>query len=319
MSGTDSFATRETPGDDFVYLAAFQQLVLERVHDLVTVMDPLGTIVYASPSWNTLLGWDPDAIAGTPFAEFVHPDEHEAAADAIGELRAGKPVEASTARLRASDGRWISVEGTGTPLHDGQGEVAYLLGTARDVTEREELSERVGEIDALYRVAEAIARATSLGELFDEAVETLIQATGADRAAVLLYDEDGVMRFQASRGLSERYRAQTEGHSPWTPDAIDPEPVLIADVAEAGFDEELDAAVRAEGVVALAFVPLVHGERLLGKFMLYRDDRHDWDERKVRLCRTIANHLASATLRTRARTDLQKSREQLEAIMRTVD
>ena len=44
MSGTDSFATRETPGDDVVYLAAFQQLVLERVHDLVTVMDPLGTL-----------------------------------------------------------------------------------------------------------------------------------------------------------------------------------------------------------------------------------------------------------------------------------
>src|SRR5436190_22905679 len=108
MSGTDSFATRETPGEGFVYLAAFQQLVLERVHDLVTVMDPLGTIVYASPSWNTLLGWDPEAIAGRPFAEFVHPDEHEATAAALDELRAGKPVDASTARLRASDGRWIS-------------------------------------------------------------------------------------------------------------------------------------------------------------------------------------------------------------------
>ena len=319
MSGTDSFATRETPGDDVVYLAAFQQLVLERVHDLVTVMDPLGTIVYASPSWNTLLGWDPDAIAGTPFADFVHPDEHEAAAAAVGELRAGKPVEASTARLRASDGRWISVESTGTPLHDGQGEVAYLLGTARDVTEREELSQRVGEVDALYRIADAIARATSLETLFDEAVETLMQATGADRGAVLLYDDGGVMRFRASRGLSDRYRSQTEGHSPWTPDAVDPEPVLVADVADADFDTELAAAVRAEGIVALAFVPLVHGERLLGKFMLYRNERHDWGEHTVRLCQTIANHLASATLRTRARTALQESREQLETIMRTVD
>src|SRR5205814_4262536 len=118
----------------------------------------------------------------------------------VGELRAGKPVEASTARLRASDGRWISVESTGTPLHDGQGEVAYLLGTARDITEREELSQRVGEVDALYRIADAIARATSLETLFDEAVETLMQATGADRGAVLLYDDGGVMRFQARAG-----------------------------------------------------------------------------------------------------------------------
>src|SRR5438552_13830240 len=115
MSRADSFVVHDTPDDDFVYLAAFQQLVLERVHDLVTVLDPVGTIVYASPSWRTLLGWDPDAIAGKPFVEFVHPEEHAAAVAAIDEIRAGESIDARTARLRAGDGRWISVENTGTP------------------------------------------------------------------------------------------------------------------------------------------------------------------------------------------------------------
>ena len=77
--------------------------------------------------------------------------------------------------------------------------------------------------------------------------------------------------------------------------------------------------MRAEGIAALAFVPLVHGDRLLGKFMLYHDEPHEWGEREVRLCRTIANHIASATVRTRARIALRESREQLETIMRTVD
>src|SRR2546423_12287581 len=103
MSRADSFVVHDTPGDDFVYLAAFQQLVLERVHDLVTVMDPLGTIVYASPSWNTLLGWDPDAIAGTPFAAFAHPEEREAAPAAGGEPPGSKPVEPLTAPRRARE------------------------------------------------------------------------------------------------------------------------------------------------------------------------------------------------------------------------
>ena len=127
------------------------------------------------------------------------------------------------------------------------------------------------------------------------------------------------MRFHAWRGLSDEYRAQTEGHSPWAADAVDPWPVLVADVAAAGFDAELEGAVRSEGIAALAFVPLVHGGRLLGKFMLYHDEPHEWGEREVRLCRTIANHIASATVRTRARTALRESREQLETIMRTVD
>ena len=123
MSGTDSFVAQGTAGDDFVYLAAFQQLVLERVHDLVTVMDPVGTIVYASPSWNTLLGLDPDAIVGTHFLDVVHPAEHETFAAALGEVRTGRSIEAVTTRLRTNDGRWISVENTGAPLHDPQGAV----------------------------------------------------------------------------------------------------------------------------------------------------------------------------------------------------
>jgi PAS domain S-box-containing protein len=318
MSETGSFATA-SPGDDFVYLAAFQQLVLERTHDLITVLDPTGTIVYASPSWQTMTGWDPDGLVGTPILELVHPDDHKRGAQGMAQVMSGGAIEAITARLRTSDGHWVSVETTGTPVYGSDNTIVYVLGTARDVSEREELRERVSEVDALYRVADAIARATSLNELFDEAIDTLLEATGADRAAVLLRDDGDVMRFQAWRGLSDEYRAQTEGHSPWAPDAADPWPVLVADVASAGFDADLEAAVSSEGIAALAFVPLVHGNRLLGKFMLYRNEPHEWGEREVRLCRTIANHIASATVRTRARNALRESREQLETIMRTVD
>jgi PAS domain S-box-containing protein len=318
MSETESFATA-SPGDDFVYLAAFQQLVLERTHDLITVLDPSGTIVFASPSWRSMTGWDPEGLVGSPILELVHPDDHKRGAQGMARALSGEAVEAVTARLRTSDGRWVSVETTGTPVYGDNAKVAYVLGTARDVSEREELRERVGEVDAMYRVADAIARATSLDELFDEAIDTLLEATGAHRAAVLLHDGDGVMRFQASRGLSDEYRAQTEGHSPWAADAVDPWPVLIADVAAAGFDASLEGAVRTEGIAALAFVPLVHGDRLLGKFMLYHDEPREWGEREIRLCRTIASHIASAVVRTRARIALRDSREQLETIMRTVD
>jgi GAF domain-containing protein len=171
----------------------------------------------------------------------------------------------------------------------------------------------------MYRVADAIARATSLDELLDEAIDTLLEATGADRAAVLLRDQAGVMRFCASRGLSNEYRAHTEGHSPWAENEDDPQPVLIADVASAGFDAELEHAIHSEGIAALAFIPLVHGDRLLGKFMLYHDQPHAWSDDEVRLSRTIANHLASATVHTQAQEALRASSEQLSTVMRTVD
>ena len=317
MSETRSFDA--PPGDDFVYLAAFQQLVLERSHDLITVSDPSGVIVYASPAWLSVLGWDPEELLGTALLDLLHPDDRERADAAMQTARDGGEVAEVTVRFRSRSGRWVAIESGGSAIRDAEGRVAYLLGTAHDVSEREELRGRVREIDALYRVADAIARTAGLHDLFEDAIDTLVDATGADRASVLLYDEGGTMRYVAWRGLSDAYRAATEGHSPWARDADAPEPVLVADIAASAFEPELHGAIVAEGVAALAFIPLVQAGRLVGKFMLYRDAPHEWSEREIRLCGTIANHLASATVRTRAREALRESREQLETIMSTVD
>jgi PAS domain S-box-containing protein len=305
-------------GEDLASLAAFQDLILERTHDLITIVDPAGTIAYASPSWRTL-GWDPDELVGTPALDLVHPEDRESAGRALGDVRAGGSVDAVTVRLRRSEGAWVWHESTGSPIAAAPEGAPYVVSTSRDVSEREELRRRVAEVDALYRVAEAIGRATTLDELLAEAIDVLLQATGADRASVLLHDDKQVMRFRAWRGLSDAYREATEGHTPWTSDAVDPQPVLIADVGAAGFSDDLERAVRAEGIEALAFVPLVHGGRLLGKFMLYHDEPHDWSDAEVLLCHTIANHLASATVRTEAQEGLRASSDQLETIVRTVD
>jgi PAS domain S-box-containing protein len=312
-------ATDSAGKDTFASLVRFQELALERSHDLITVTDATGRIVFASPSWQTRLGWNLDLVIGTPSTEFVHPDEMAMAVRAFRSVTAGQSIESATARVRTADGGWVTFDFSLAPLSDPTGGNTYVVASARDVTEREALRDRVQEIDALYRVADAIARAPTLSALFEESIDMLIDATGADRAAALLYDEADAMRFLSSRGLSDDYRAAAEGHSPWTPHTPSPQPVLVADIADAGFAAELDAAIRSEGIVAFAFIPLLHDGRLLGTFMLYRDAAHAWSDREVRLAQTIASHLASATVRTRAREALRDSRIQLETIMGTVD
>jgi PAS domain S-box-containing protein len=305
-------------GEDLASLAAFQDLILERMHDLITIIDPTGMIVYGSPAWRAL-GWDPDQLAGMAVLDLIHEDDREPGNRAIEEVIGGGSVEGVTVRLRTSSGDWVWYESSGAPISSTPDGVAYIVATARDVSEREELRRRVSEVDALYRVAEAISRATSLDELFAEAVDILLEATGADRASVLLHDESQVMRFRAWRDLSATYREAAEGHSPWAADAVDAEPVLVSDLAQGGFPDALERAVRDEGIEALAFIPLVHGGRLLGKFMLYHDDPHVWSDAEVLLCRNIASHLASATVRTEAQKGLRASSDQLATIMRTVD
>jgi PAS domain S-box-containing protein len=312
-SGTEPLATTAETVDD-----AVRRLVVERSHDLVTLCDLRGAIVYASPSWANL-GWEPTQLAGITVLELIHPDDADLAMEAWNEVASGTDVDAVTVRLRRSSGAYGWFEVNGSSVRNEDDEVHFMLGTARDVSEREELRWRLRDLDAVYRFADAVAGARALDEVLEAGLDALIEATGADRASVLLADGDGVLRFRAWRGLSDRYRAATEGHSPWADDVDDPQPVLVNDVADAGFDPELEGVVRKEGIGALAFVPLVRGGRLLGKFMLYRDAPHTWSDREVLLSRTIANHLASVTERTQAQQALHDSSEQLASILRTVE
>jgi PAS domain S-box-containing protein len=312
-SGTEPLASTTENVDDTV-----RRLVVERSHDLVVLCDLTGAIVYASPSWLSI-GWDPHELAGVALQDLIHPDDLAAASAAGEQLNSGSNVDAVTLRLRRPDGVYAWFEANGSQVLGEDGELRFILGTARDVSEREELRSRLRDLDAVYRFADAVAAASELVEVLDVAVDALLEATGAERASVLLCDDENVMRFRAWRGLSDEYRAATDGHSAWAPDETDPQPVLVEDAAAAGFEPWLEEVVRNEGIAALAFIPLVRRGRLLGKFMLYRDAPHAWSEREILLGRTIANHLASVTERTHAQQELHESREQLETILRTVD
>jgi PAS domain S-box-containing protein len=312
-SGTEPLATTAETVDD-----AVRRLVVERSHDLVTLCDLTGAIVYASPSWSSL-GWKPTELTGVRVLEVIHPDDAVAATEAWNEVAAGTDVDAVTIRLKRESGSFAWFEVNGSSVRDDEGKLRFLLGTARDVSEREELRSRLRDLDAVYRFADAVKGARALDEVLEAALDALLEATGAGRASLLLADHEGVLRFRAWRGLSDRYRAATEGHSPWPADAADPQPVLVEDLADAGFEPALERVVRKEGIGALAFVPLMSGGRLLGKFMLYRDAPHSWSDREVLLSRTIANHLASVIERTQAQQALNESSEQLASVLRTVE
>ena len=251
--------------------------------------------------------------------ELIHPDDAPLAVEAWDEVASGTDVDAVTVRLRRGGGSYAWFEVNGAAVCDEAGELRFMLGTARDVSEREELRSRLRDLDAVYRFADAVAGAQALGDVLEAALDALLEATGAEQAAVLLADDGDVLRFRAWRGLSERYRAATEGHSPWAPGVDDPQPVLVDDVGDAGFEPTLERVVRREGIGALAFIPLVRGGRLLGKLVLYREAPHGWSDREVLLSRTIANHLASVTERTRAQHALRESSEELASILRTVE
>ncbi len=121
------------------------------------------------------------------------------------------------------------------------------------------------------------------------------------------------MRFIAWRGLSDVYRRAVEGHSPWARDAKEPQPICVENVDEADLPETLKATVKAEGIGACAFVPLVAKGELIGKFMTYYEAPHVFSKAEIDLAVTIARQLGFGIERMRAEEALHESKERLAA------
>jgi PAS domain S-box-containing protein len=186
--------------------------------------------------------------------------------------------------------------------------------TAEDLSLIEELAERAAiaiessrlyqeTLDArsraeqLYRFAQAVVAAGKVEEVFDAALGAIDAALGTSQSAVLIFDAEKVMRFRAWRNLSDEYRAAVEGHSPWPPDAVAPEPVLVADARSDPALSAYEPLFRREKIGALAFIPLTTRGRLIGKFMVYYDRPHVFTKPELETATAIANHLASVITR----------------------
>jgi signal transduction histidine kinase len=157
----------------------------------------------------------------------------------------------------------------------------------------------------------AISRTRTVEEICDIALDALASGLSIDRASILLFDPDGVMRFKAYRGLSDEYRRAVEGHTPWTPDAHDPDPIVVADVAVEPSLAPYRPTIDAEGIRAMTFVPLVSLDGVIGKFMLYYGAPYAPTDEELQVASAIAAQVAFAVERTRTEAQARRSEARL--------
>jgi PAS domain S-box-containing protein len=168
-----------------------------------------------------------------------------------------------------------------------------------------------GQIAVCLALTKAISRTRTVEEIYSAALEALTDGLGVSRSAILLFDPDGVMRFTAHRGLSSAYRRAVEGHTPWSPDTLDPQPLVVPDVRREPSLAPFMPAIEDEHIGAMAFIPLVSLGRVIGKFMLYFQEPHEVTADEQQLAMVIAAQVAFAIERTRAEAQARRSEERL--------
>jgi len=194
-----------------------------------------------------------------------------------------------------------------------------MFGVAQNITEskraEQSLTEFARQQEALYQLADHLHRMNSLEDACNAALDAILNALQCARASILLFDDTNMMRFVAWRGLSDDYRKATDGHSPWKPDAKNPEPICINDIGAAELSDSLKAVIKGEGIGSLAFIPLVSNGKLIGKLMVYFNVAHIFSEGELDLSLTIAHQLAFGIERKQAEEALRQSEERFAWFM----
>ena len=142
----------------------FRSLV-QNSSDLVTIVAPDGTILYASDSATRIVGYEPADLVGTSLLEYLEHVHRTTVStllqNANGRPSASGPIEFS---LRHADGSFVWLEAVGTNLVNDT-TIRGIVLNARDVSERKRADRELRESEERYR------------DLFDNASDLVCMAT----------------------------------------------------------------------------------------------------------------------------------------------
>src|SRR5258708_346495 len=121
--------------------------LIENALDLISIISEDGTIRYASPSHERVLGYPADELVGCSAFEFIHPED---AGEFEGAFGAGGSPTSIESRVKHKNGGWRVLESIGRNLTHVPG-VQGIVINSRDVTERKNAEDALSEANHTLR------------------------------------------------------------------------------------------------------------------------------------------------------------------------
>jgi len=130
--------------------AHFRSLI-ENAQDVITVLNEDGTIHYASPAIERVLGYRPDERVGANMCELIHPEDREDFERQLEQaFRRPGPTPVVVYRDQHRDGSWRILEGIGSS-HEQRDGVRRAVINSRDVTARRQAEEAKKQLEEQLR------------------------------------------------------------------------------------------------------------------------------------------------------------------------
>ncbi|HEU4387870.1 MAG TPA: ATP-binding protein [Blastocatellia bacterium] len=133
------------------------RFLIEKAHDIITILDTDGLMLYVSPSVERVLGYQQAELVGKNIVYFVHPDDISRVVESftrMGEVTgSGAPVEY---RFLHKDGSWRFLESVANNLLQDP-VVAGVVVNSRDISARKQLQEQLIQSEKMAALGQLVA------------------------------------------------------------------------------------------------------------------------------------------------------------------
>lgn len=154
--------------------------LIENAVDIILIVDREGTITYASPSVERIIGYKPQEMVGKSAFDFICPDDlHRAYVDFAQAILTSEINISNSFRIRHKDGSERILEGIGKNLLDNKAIAGFIMNV-HDVTERDLVEKKLKQSEEYFRA------------LIENAMDLILHL---DQAGIIIYASPSVERF----------------------------------------------------------------------------------------------------------------------------
>jgi len=166
--------------------ARYRDLV-ETAHDLVWSVDNKGRWTYLNEAVTHIYGYEASDMLFKPFSEFQAPESKQRDAKAWKKLKAGKELLGFETIHIDSNNKKHHISFNAKPTMNDDGSIAYITGTARDITDR-----KAYEAELTYQAQHDSLTGTYNRHYFQQELERVVSrvARSAADCAVIYLDMD---------------------------------------------------------------------------------------------------------------------------------
>lgn len=152
MLGAMSEAIAWTDAEALAESEAKFRSLIQNSSDIITILEPDGTVQYESPSIEKILGYKPAEMIGKNAFEFIHPNDVLNVFNVFNQVLQNSDITLSVEyRFRHKDGSWCFLESTGSNLLNNPS-VAGIVVNSRDITQRKQTEEALQESQLMLQL-----------------------------------------------------------------------------------------------------------------------------------------------------------------------